>query len=213
LNFNISYRPTDAHEIQLGPSVGWNHTTAQFVSSIADPTATHTYGRRYLFAPLDQTTVSMSTRVNMTFSPTLTLEIYAEPFISTGRYATPGELAAPRTYEFRTYGTDIGTATRGDDGRYTIDPDGPGPASARTVRDPDFNFHSLLGNAVLRWEWRPGSTLFFVWQQARNERLSTADVLLDRRIGDFDFEKDARALFGIKPENIFMVKVNYWLNP
>jgi len=147
--------------------------------------------------------------VNMTFSPTLTLEIFAEPFISSGSYGVPIELEAPRTFSFREYGS---LAVKGEDGDYTIDPDGPGPAESFEVADLDFNYHSLLGNAVLRWEWRPGSTIFLVWQQSRSERLTEALAGSGRRLGEFDFEKDARALFGLKPDNVFMIKLNYWLN-
>ena len=68
--------------------------------------------------------------------------------------------------------------------------------------NPDFNFRSLRGNAVLRWEYRPGSTLFLVWTQQRSD---TAPF------GDFDFRRDRQALFRATPDNIFLVKVSYWL--
>lgn len=68
----------------------------------------------------------------------------------------------------------------------------------------DFNLRSLRGNAVLRWEWREGSTLFVAWQQRRSD---------SEPIGDFDFGRDRRALFQTRPDNIFLVKMNYWLNP
>lgn len=68
----------------------------------------------------------------------------------------------------------------------------------------DFNLRSLRGNSVLRWEWREGSTLFVAWQQSRSEEAG---------YGDFDFGRDGRTLFGIRPDNIFIVKINYWLSP
>lgn len=209
VNTALSWRPTDAHEIQIGPSFNRSHTVAQYVTAIDDPTARQTEYRRYVFAPLDQTTFSINTRLSMTFSPALTLEIFAEPFISSGSYDVPIELEASRTFAFREYGSD---AVRSADGRYTIDPDGAGPAEPFEIADPDFNYQSLLGNAVLRWEWRPGSTIFVVWQQSRSERLTAALGESGRRPGDFDFEKDTRALFGLDPDNVFMIKFNYWLN-
>jgi hypothetical protein len=96
----------------------------------------------------------------------------------------------------------VGTVARDSTGAYKVDPDGAGPASAFTVPDPNFNFRSLLGNAVLRWEYRPGSAVFLVWQQSRSET---------QPFGDFDFSRDFRALVDNRPENIFAIKATYWL--
>jgi hypothetical protein len=79
------------------------------------------------------------------------------------------------------------------------------------VSDRDFNARSLLGNAVLRWEWRPGSTLYLVWQQSRSDRPTSAGFP-EGTYGEFRFGRDAERLLRIKPENTFMVKFNYWLN-
>ena len=68
--------------------------------------------------------------------------------------------------------------------------------------NPDFNVHSLRGTAVLRWEYRPGSTVFFVWTQER----SGSDAY-----GDFDFNRDKSALFRDRPVNVFQIKASYWL--
>jgi hypothetical protein len=146
----------------------------------------------------------MSTRANVTFTPTLTLEAYAQPLIASGDYRTFREFVAPRRPEFHDFvlGKDL-TRTIGDGpAQYTVDVDGNGPAQPISFSDPNFNFRSLRGNAVLRWEYHPGSTLFFVWQQSRSE---TAGV------GDFDFGRDRDALFSAHPDNIFLVKATYWI--
>ncbi|MEX2584090.1 MAG: DUF5916 domain-containing protein [Gemmatimonadota bacterium] len=213
LNGGVTGKPTEAIEVRVNPSFSRSHNVAQYVTSVSDSYASDTFGRRYVFGSLDQTTLSLDTRVNVTFTPRLTLEMFAEPFISSGDYGPLKQLAAPRSFDFLEYGTQIGESELGSDGRYSIDPDGAGPASTFQISNQNFNYHSLLGNAVLRWEWSPGSTLFFVWQQSRTERLTSLATADARSAGDFDFEKDARALLGIRPENIFMVKVNYWLNP
>lgn len=98
----------------------------------------------------------------------------------------------------------MGTITihPGDPKVYTIDPDGVGPADTFRVTDPSFTFRSLRGNAVLRWEYLPGSTLFLVWT-----RSSASDLTR----GEIHFGEDARALFRGPAENIFLIKVNYWL--
>ena len=213
-SIDFTYRSGEKLELRLGPSLTRTYTQAQYVTSTSDPLATSTFGQRYVFAPLDQTTVALETRMNVTFSPTLTLQVYVQPLISSGDYGDLAEFREPDTYRFSTYGEDIGTSLRQADGDYLIDPDGPGAAPEFTVSDRSFNFRSLLGTAVLRWEWSPGSTLFLVWQQSRSVRVraSEFDEMGALDVGLFDLGYDARELFGLPSDDIFLIKVNYWLN-
>ena len=92
--------------------------------------------------------------------------------------------------------------------------DGSGPAPAFSVTDRDFSFRSLRGNAVLRWEWRAGSTMYLVWQQNRSRNLTATGAFANEpNLSRFDPYLDAKELFGLRPDNIFQVKVSYWLNP
>jgi hypothetical protein len=213
-SINFTYKSGEKLELQLSPAITRSYSAAQYVTSVTDPFATSTFGKRYVFAPIDQTIVSVETRLNVTFSPTLTLQVYAQPLISRGDYGDLAEFRTPDTYRFSTYGDDIGTSVRQADGDYLIDPDGPGQASEFTVSDRSFNLRSLLGNAVLRWEWSPGSTLFVVWQQSRAGRVQASEFdetgALD--VGVFDLGYDTKELFGLRADNIFLIKMNYWLN-
>ena len=212
-NLTLGVRFWESYELEVGPNVSRTRTSAQYVTTVSDPAATQTFGRRYVFAPLDQTTVGVETRLNVTFTPDLTFELYAQPFVSSGNYSGLMEFAAPRSFDFLRYGKDLGTVTRSSDGGFTVDPDGTG-SSIFQVSALDFNFRSLLGNAVLRWEWRPGSTLFLVWQQTRSQELvRTGGGRLEDDVGEFKLGRDTRALFGLKPDNVVMLKVTYWLNP
>jgi hypothetical protein len=107
------------------------------------------------------------------------------------------------TYDFDYYGKDIGTLTLDQNGNSTIDPDGVGPAESFTIGNRDFSFQSVRLNAVLRWEYRPGSTLFFVWQQQRDNYVP--------RDGELNIGDDYRTLFENKPVNTFVIKASYWL--
>ncbi|MSR22100.1 MAG: hypothetical protein EXR92_00925 [Gemmatimonadetes bacterium] len=210
LGFTARFRET--YEFVIGPNFSRSHSAAQYVTSVVDPLAEDTFGRRYVFAPLDQTTASLQLRLNTTFRPDLSFELYVEPLVSSGDYGELMELIGARTFEFRRY-AEVGRVEAAGDGSYVVDPDGSGPAGEFSANDLSFNRRSLLGNAVLRWEWRPGTTLFLVWQQTRSGKL-TPDVgdTAQQRIGSFNLGRDAGALFGLRPNNIFVIKLNYWLN-
>jgi len=214
VRFNLGARFGETLQVDVGSSYSWARTAAQYVTKVDDPLAEATYGTRYVFAGIDRNTLSVETRVNLTFSPTLSLQVYLEPFISTGDYGAFKELRAAGTFDFLTYGADIGSAEPDGEGGYDIDPDDDGSAAAFSVSDRDFSYRSLLGNAVLRWEWRPGSTLFFVWQQRRVNAINGQEPFgTQPRAGTFNLGRDVGDIFGVTPDNIFMIKVNYWLNP
>jgi hypothetical protein len=176
---------------------------AQYVTQVTDPLAADTYGSRYVFATLDQHQVAIVTRVDWTFTPGLSLQMFAQPLLAAADFQDYKEFARPRQFEFEVYGRDAGTISRDDATRvYTVDPDGAGVAPSFTFSDRDFNRRSLRGSAVLRWEYRPGSTLFLVWQQSRFGSIPT---------GEFDMGRDFRALWGVPPENVFVLKGTWWI--
>ena len=199
----LDTRPTSFIHISASPSLSKLSSTGQFVRSAADPLATETFGRRYVFADLRQTTLSMTTRIEWTFTPTLSFQLYAQPFVSTGRYDQFKEFATPRRYDFLIYGKDRGTIGFDPTAQaYTVDPDGAGPAPGFQIGNPDFNVRSLRGNAVLRWEYRPGSAIFVVWQQERSDFAPE---------GNFDFGRDVGAIFRAPATNVFLIKASYWI--
>lgn len=214
LQLNLRARFKETLQFNIGPSYSWSFSPAQYVTRIDDPLAEATYGTRYVFAGLDRTTLSLETRVNLTFSPTLSLQLYLEPFISIGDFGALKEFRAPETFDFLEYGKDVGTVAYTVEGHYDVDPDGDNPAAGFLVSDRDFSFRSLLGNAVLRWEWRPGSTVFLVWQQRRiNSIIGQGPLGSQSEVGMFDLARDTGEMFEVAPDNILMIKVNYWLNP
>ena len=171
-----------------------------------------TFGRRYLFADLDRTSLVGETRLNITFNNRLTLQFYAQPLLESGDYVTYKQLEESETFDFEDFTegravvddgtvTCVGGTTCVIDGARFVDLDGNGTTDF-AFKDQSFNVRSLRMNAVLRWEYRPGSTIFLVWQQNRSDEVG---------IGDFDFGRDVGALFAAAAENVFILKVNYWL--
>ena len=204
-DLSMSVRTSPRWNLAIGPRFQHVFADAQYVTTVADATMGATYGARYIFSRLDQTEVSLVTRLNYTFTPDLSFELYAQPLVSNGDYGTPREFQRPREYDFKTYGEDIGTISQSDS-HYLIDPDGEGPARSFTVTDRSFTTRSLRGNAVLRWEYRPGSTLYVVWQQ---------DRLNDEPMTDFEARRALASLFGGDghTNNVFAIKFSYWINP
>ncbi len=206
ISAGVDIRPTGSMLVSFNPSWSDSRSLLQYVRAVSDPTATAFFGSRYVLADLKQKSLGLDTRVNVTFSPTMTLQLFAQPFIASGAYSKFKEFDAPRQNRWSVYGVDRGTIDKvstGSGEQYRVDPDGTaGPAAAFTFNNPDFNFRSLRGNAVFRWEYLPGSTLYFAWTHTRSGQ---------EAVGDFDFSRDREALFAARPDNIFLVKATWWI--
>jgi hypothetical protein len=199
--FEVEWKPASNFSLSLNPSIEYNYEDAQWIDYFDDATATTTYGKRYVFSQLDQKTLASSIRLNLTFSPRLSFQLYAQPLISSGDYYGFKELSRPKYYDFFRFSENNSTIELTDN-EYFVDPDGNGPAETISWENPDFNYKSLRGNAVLRWEYQPGSVLYFVWTKSRSE---------SEEIGDFHIKKSINRLLDLKSDNIFMVKWTYWL--
>ncbi len=192
----ITLRPSPRVSVSVEPTFQSGTDPRQYVTRVAG--GTRTFGNRYVFAFIDRTTISTKLRANYAFSPNLSLEAYAEPFVATGSYSRMGELSAPRSRELREYGTDGTTIATDSVGTLTIT-DG---TQSFTLGNRDFNILSFRSNIVMRWEWIPGSTFFLVWQQNRR----TAEAFGDPARAS-DLFRTTRA----SGDNFLAVKVSYWL--
>jgi hypothetical protein len=184
----VSLRPASNVSLSVGPQYSWERTPVQYVTQYADSTATLTFGNRYVFAGLRANELSAAIRLNWTFTPKLSLQFYGQPLISAGAYSDFKALARPKSFAFDHW----------NDGTSSFD------STTFTPPNPDFNFKSLRGNAVLRWEYLPGSTLYLVWTQSREDVENTGAFRLGPSIG---------RLTRSQPDNIFMVKFTYWWTP
>ncbi|NNG16866.1 MAG: hypothetical protein HKM89_10330, partial [Gemmatimonadales bacterium] len=196
----LTIRPSSRWQFSVDPRFFRLHDTRQWVGR-RDGGSPATFGTRYIFGTIDRTDISAQFRLNYTVTPDLTIELYAEPFTASGQYTNFGELAQARTNDLRLYGTDgtIITEQEGSEG----DPFFEVTDGADTFTfSPNFNFLSFRSNLVVRWEWRPGSTLFLVWQQNRS---GAGDPRERAGLGNF-FDS-----FSAEGENFFAVKVSYWL--
>jgi hypothetical protein len=195
----IFVRPSSRMDLSLSASVGRNGDAWQFVDS------TNFEGRtRWLAARIDQTTTSLTTRLAYTFTRDLSLQLYVSPFLSAGRYSELKELRDARARAFadrwRVFPGGALARDRAADELH-VDADGDG-ARDFTIEDPDFDVQELRANTVLRWEYRPGSTLFLVWSQGRDREGDE---------GRFDLSRHSRRLMDHGATDVLLVKVSHWL--
>jgi hypothetical protein len=176
---SVGIRPWPTVSISAGPSYSIGLSSQQYVTSVADTTAVATFGRRYVFAEVYQHTLDLTTRLDVTLTPNLSLQLYVQPFVATGDYRRIKQLLAPRTTDYGTF------------------------ADSASLGNPSFGYRSLRGNSVLRWEYRPGSTLFLVW---------TTSCSASSPSPAFDASSDLRRLCQGRADNAFAVKASWWLN-
>jgi Domain of unknown function (DUF5916)/Carbohydrate family 9 binding domain-like len=171
----LELRPSPRLNVSLGPTLRRSEVPAQYLGQFSDAAGV----RHYTFARLRQTTTALTMRLSYTFSPRLSLQYYGQPFISSGRYSDAVEVSNPAASRFAD--------------RFV-------PRAMDEM--PDFNFKQFRSNAVLRWEYRPGSTLFVVWNTDLQHEVSS---------GSFDLLRDTRRLFGSEGTNVLLIKLSYWL--
>ena len=175
LSPTVTWKPSSNLSIETGPSFERNITEAQYVRTIADAGNTATFGNDYVFARLDQKTAAASIRFDYAVTPALSVQVYAQPLISAGHYDHYRSLAQPRTYTFNAF------------------------AAADAGLDPHFLFRTVRGNAVVRWEYHPGSAIFVVWAQTRTGFDSA---------GDFHLRQSLSDVARVRPDDVFLVKVS-----
>jgi hypothetical protein len=205
LGLSLDARPTSFVRVLFEPSLARSVNTSQWVDVVTAPEMAATGGRREIFADVNTTELALPLRVNWTFTPRVSLEVVAQPLVSANRFSDYKQLRAARTVTFDRFGPGgVGTIAGNDADGYTVDPDGDAATSDGFTIDPqNFTQRSLRGNAVLRWEYRPGSALFFVWQQTRDGFPA---------YGDFVTRRDVGAVFREKERNVFVVKGTWWIS-
>jgi hypothetical protein len=197
LKTTFSVRPGPRWQLSIDPTLFREVDTQQYLATL-DGGRAETFGNRYVFATIDRSTYSAQFRLGYTFKPDLNLDVYAEPFAASGEYTNHGELKAAASRAIRIYGSDGTAAERQGDGSLLIT-DG---AQRFTLHNADFNVRSFRSNVVLRWEYRPGSTLFVVWQQDRR--------VAEPVTGRIAFSDPFRSL-NAPGNNYFVVKMSFWL--
>jgi hypothetical protein len=191
----LRWRPTGSVELAAGLRHEHWIDDLQWIDDVASAGGTH-----YLLGRLDQTTLGLTLRADVALSPTLTVQYYGEPFLGAGTFSDFKQVTSPRAVAVDGRFAAVTAARAGDERAADLDGDG----ALERFDDPDFNVRQLRSNAVLRWEYRPGSTLFLVWAQARDHEAPGAR---------FSARDGLSHLFASAPDDVLMIKVSYWLTP
>jgi hypothetical protein len=197
---HVNVRPSNRFSFSGSASYEWLDDSLQYVA-----TADAGGEPRWVLGRIDQDTWAFTFRVNVSITPDLTIQYYGSPFIGTGRYTefkratdTLAESAAARA---QVYGPDE-IAYRPEANRYDVTEAGGGPSYS--FASPDFSFRQFRSNLVARWEWKPGSSLYVVWSQGRTSAVPFWNDSLSANWDD---------LWRTQPDNVFLVKVSYWVSP
>ncbi len=131
------------------------------------------------FGQISNDEMDVTLRGTYTFTRNLTLQTYTQFYFSAGQFDNFKKLTSPDAME-------------------------PVAIDSIAMYRPDFNYKALNLNLILRWEYRPGSTIYVVWTHSRGNEIYD--------YGDFNFSRDFKDLFKTPQTNTFLVKANYWWN-
>lgn len=175
---SLNYRPTGYLQFSVKPTFVKEHNTDQyqfFFDVDADPEAD------YVFSDSRFNIFYTEFRLNWAFTPKLSLQTYMRPLFYTADFSRYKTFEERKTYNFQV----LDQATQD---------------SFESLLD--FDYRIIQGNAVLRWEYRPGSTIFLVWQQEKEQFLDGQSF--------FEPFRNTPELLKEKPINIFLLKFSYW---
>ena len=148
---------------------------------------------KYILAQLDQKTLGATFRVDYFITPEISLQYYGSPFASIGKYSEFKEITNARAKEYNDRFSVLNPTLLGNEYAF----------GSYSVSNPDFTFNQFRSNLVFRWEYRPGSQLFFVWGNERtnwkNDSSSSAGSAISQ-------------LADVHPNNIFLIKLSYWFS-
>jgi hypothetical protein len=195
LSTGLTYKPADNFNFSFNPAYSKTSDMLQYVNQVQYDGAS-----RYIFAGIDQRVVNFSFRINYTITPDLTIQYWGQPFVAAGKYNDFKFITNPKAQDFKDrFHSYNANQLSFDESGYNVDDNMDGSSDYR-FRNPDFNVREFLSNLVIRWEFNPGSSVYFVWNQTRS---------VNDNIGEIQYFNDLDQMFSIKPHNIFLIKFSY----
>ena len=194
MSFSLQFKPTEFLLVSVSPQFSKSADQLQYISTVD-----FNNDKRYLFATIRQKLAGASVRVNVNITPDLSIQYWGQPFFAEGKYSDYKYITSPSadkySERFHLFSKDQ-ISKAGND--YIIDEDRDGIPDYQACAG-DFDYQAFLSNLVIRWEYNPGSSVYFVWSQTRNGSGDQAGI-------DFG---SIGSLFSTKPTNIFLIKFSY----
>jgi len=191
---NITYKITNSLQLSTRPNYSIATNSMQYISD--------NYDNDYFLAQLDQKTLGLTLRLDYAITPELTIQYYGNPYISVGEYSDFKLITdtKAKSYDnlYHTFANNE-MAYNSTENEYDLSYNG----NSYVIDNPDFNFQQFRSNLVVRWEYKTGSTLYFVWTHNKSQHQSITNTSLNDNIDE---------LMGIHPENLFLIKFNYWFS-
>lgn len=196
---DLAWKPTSQINLKVSPAYSVYDNVTQYVGVYKDASFQNTFSSRYIFGKLYQQTFQVPIRLNYIITPNLSVQSYFQPYFSVGEYSDFKWLERSKSRSYSSYSN----IQNKDDG-YTIDADASGPSPTVDIRNPNFNFASFKANVVIRWELLPGSVFFAAWTHGR---------FINESVSHFDLTQSFDRIFEDTPENVYVLKFSYWINP
>lgn len=174
VSFCLDSKSLSYIKISFSPDYSHTFDYAEWVTNFDDDSDGEI--DHYVFGELTTDILSASIRSDIAFTKELTLQLWIQPYIAVGKYSNYKELVDADRYEFTDFETDT---------------------------SPDFNQKFLKANIVLRWEYSPGSTLYFVITNALSDFSHP---------GDFSPVRDLKSAFKATGQRIYLIKIDKWLS-
>ena len=189
----ISVMPMNTLKISMSINSSSNIDRLQYID-----TKSVSNGQRYLLGTIDQHTLGATFRIDYNITPELSIQYYGSPFATTGTYSEFKSVINPRAAQYSGRYSILNPVLDGNN--YEISENNDARVDY-AFGNPDFNFSQFRSNLVFRWEYHPGSQIYFVWSQERT------NYSMPGYHSIYDAMSDLESVY---PNSIFLVKFNYW---
>jgi len=190
---SVTWLPVRKIRLSAVTTMIWRRYHQQYVGTLSNGNE-----RLYLVGHIDQQTPSITFRGELFITPEMSIQYYGSPYFSVGSYSAFKRVDQGRERDLDARFEELDVTYDAGNNSYDFDYN----ANSWSFDNPDFSFSQFRSNLVFRWEYKLGSTLYLVWSHDRSGWDGNYNPVSDIA-GD---------LFGIKGNNIFMFKLNFWFS-
>jgi hypothetical protein len=191
----IAFTPVNVLKLSASVNYSANRNNLQYVD-------TKTVGSelRYILGKIDHHTLGITFRADYNITPELSIQYYGSPFTTSGKFSQFKKVTDPNASKYNDRFSVLTPTLNGN--TYEVS-ENNNSVIDYNFWNPNFDFSQFRSNLVLRWEYRPGSQFYFVWSQDRTVFEQPGSQILNDGMNN---------LTNKYPNNIFLIKFNYWFS-